>query len=293
MGPAQATSFAQQRDDKAGAQVNTSGLPLRDDSPSRACEGALAILRREGLVQVMQRGQGPTLHYTFRVLKALPLLRPDQVQRLCPGLQRDHGNWLDRYGIDAALYLSAFDSASSEEPSLDARSSPSPHLPSSTTPAPGAMQSPTTAAGAFDSATGGANGGTAAAGRAESVGARSTNNLSVQEDPLKKLWQAALAELRLQLPRHDIPWRTMHTRPFSLEDGALTVHVYYPAQHDFLHHRLTRTVGRVLGEVTDGRVREVRFVLVEKTSTPAVPPPSAARQTAQHGSDVFLSGRTE
>jgi hypothetical protein len=288
-----------QRPSAAPAGDATPGTDVHDDAPSRACEGALAVLRREGLVQVMQRGQGPTLNYTFRVCKALPLLWPDQVQRLCPGLQRDHGNWLDRYGIDAALYLSAFDPAEAGErgphkeegggegaspsPHLSGGggggegSPPSPHLsgvtlaPTDTAGAlpPGAMQAPTTDAGAAGSATGGPGCLTPAVGAAAPAGARSTNNPSDQEDPLKNLWQAALAELRLQLPRHDVPWRTMHTLPFRLEDGVLTVHVYYPAQHDFLHHRLTRTVGRVLGEVTHGRVSEVHFVLVEKDASPA------------------------
>ena len=278
------------QDDGGDAQDNPSNPAPRDDAPLRTCEGALAILRREGLVQVMQRGQGPTLHYTFRVLKALPLLRPDQVRRLCPGLQRDHGNWLDRYGIDAALYLSAFDASSgvgeatvappdgacvpaspaacTALPGGGARGeapAPSPHPLGATTPPTGP--------GAGGRATGGAGGHTAAAGAATPAGARSTNHPSIQEDPLKKVWQAALAELRLQLPRHDIPWRTMHTRPFQLEDGVLSVHVYHPRQHDFLHHRLARTVSRVLGEVTGGQVREVCFVLVEKTSTTGVPPP--------------------
>jgi len=76
--------------------------------------GALQVLRRERLVQVHCRGHGPTTHYTFRILKTLPLLRPDQVQRLSPKLQRDHALWLERYGIDTEQYAQAFDSQAGE-----------------------------------------------------------------------------------------------------------------------------------------------------------------------------------
>ena len=202
----------------------------RDASQRVGVRGALAVLRRERLVQVMPRGQGPTLHYTFRVLKSLPLLSPGQVQRLCPGLQRDHAAWLERYGIDPAAYHSAF----------------GPELPAdhSSTPEP-----PDDSAAATDH---------------PGDSRRSTKNSPSEQDPLEKLWKAALAELCLQCPRSQIPWRLMYTRLDGLQDGVLSVRVFYAFQHSFLQHRLTRIVGRVLSEVTHGQVHAVRFVLAEE-----------------------------
>jgi hypothetical protein len=46
--------------------------------------GALDVLRRERLVQVLRKGDGPISSYTFRVCKMLPVLRPEQVARLSP-----------------------------------------------------------------------------------------------------------------------------------------------------------------------------------------------------------------
>ena len=194
--------------------------------------GALSILRREHLVQVMPRGQGPTLHYTFRVLKSLPLLSPGQVQQLCPGLQRDHAAWLERYGIDPAAYHSAFG------PELPADHSSTPEPPddsSAATDHPGDSR-------------------------------RSTKNSPSEQDPLEKMWKAALAELCLQCPRSQIPWRLMYTRLDGLQDGVLSVRVFYAFQHSFLQHRLARIVERVLSEVTHGQVHAVRFVLDEDAS---------------------------
>ena len=79
-------------------------------------DGALDVLLRERLVQIRRDGEGHLSSYTFRVCRALPLLRPEQVARLCPSLQRDHARWLQRYGIDPAAYREAFESSVPVEP---------------------------------------------------------------------------------------------------------------------------------------------------------------------------------
>jgi len=70
----------------------------RGDGASRP--GALDILQRSGLVRVRRRGVGPMSSYDFTVRRVLPLLQPEQVARLSPGLQRDHALWLARHGAD-------------------------------------------------------------------------------------------------------------------------------------------------------------------------------------------------
>ncbi len=78
------------------------GRVRRDHGHERFVPGALQVLERERLVRVLgaesDRGadarRGAT--YIFRVRKSLPLLRPEQVARLSPSLQRDHARFLAR-----------------------------------------------------------------------------------------------------------------------------------------------------------------------------------------------------
>lgn len=96
------------------------GRVRRDHGRERFVPGALQVLEREGLVRVQgadasrgarvsrgaresrgarvshgaQVSHGAT--YIFRVRKSLPLLRPEQVSRLSPSLQRDHARFLAR-----------------------------------------------------------------------------------------------------------------------------------------------------------------------------------------------------
>ena len=58
--------------------------------------GALQVLQREGIVQLLDPAPGHEASYVFRVRKSLPLLRPEQVSRLSPALQRDHARFLAR-----------------------------------------------------------------------------------------------------------------------------------------------------------------------------------------------------
>ena len=90
------------------------GRVRRDHGRERFVPGALQVLERERLVRVLgaednhgphaTRGshatRGPDASrgatYVFRVRKSLPLLRPEQVARLSPSLQRDHVRFLSR-----------------------------------------------------------------------------------------------------------------------------------------------------------------------------------------------------
>ncbi len=224
-------------------------LASRSEAETRervGVRGALSVLRRERLVQVMQRGQGPTLHYTFRVLKSLPLLSPEQVQQLCPGLQRDHAAWLERYGIDAPTYLSAY--ASEDDIAAHGFQS-APAADNSSTP------EPSNDSAAASSQAGGSR--------------RSTKNPYSESDPMKKLRQALLSELCMQYPGSEMRSQFGRTKFEGVQDGVLSVRVFNACRYDFLQHRLARIVGRVLSEVTHCQVHAARFVLDESVSEKA------------------------
>jgi hypothetical protein len=202
--------------------------------------GALEVLRRERLVQVRRRGRGPTARYTFRLLKALPLLRPDQVAQLSPRLQYDHANWLERYGIDDAAYREAY----GEE-----------GAPSTLAVADGAAAVTTLAA--QDSTTAAPH--TPAAARNQRAAAPDSTNNPHKDDPIEKWWQDTLDSLRLQMLRHTFYTYFGHTRPVAWHDGELTIRAWSPQQRELLEHRLAPVVLRELTEASAGQVRSVRF----------------------------------
>lgn len=208
------------------------------DAVQTACEGALEVLRRERLLQVMAHGAGPTLQYTFRVCKALPLLSPEQVQRLCPGLRRDHARWLERYGIDAPAYQRAFLAPDDEAEACDQADAAAPDG------TPEAARS----TGADAHATGPAAGST---------------NHSIQSDPIQQWWQATLLELQLALLRSVYEANFRHTLPEGFEDGTLTLSTLHPGTCELLEHRFQPMLLRTLGEVSHGAVRALRFVTRE------------------------------
>jgi hypothetical protein len=199
--------------------------------------GALQVLRRERLVQVMRRGEGPLAEYTFRVLKTLPLLRPAQVQRLCPGLQRDHALWLERYGIDNTTYLQAFQDGRGDQP---------------VAPAQGIAPATSDTAGA--------------AACSAACAPASTNNTN-QEDQMKKWWLSALEEVKLQVSQHAFILCRSGTRPCRFQDGVLTIRASAEPQRDVLEARLAPLLERELRWVSHGEVQKVRFVLAETVTT--------------------------
>jgi len=212
-----------------------------DPTAQRRTLGALEVLRRERLVQVRRRGRGPMARYTFRVLKTLPLLRPEQVEHLSPKLQYDHANWLERYGVDDAAYRQAYE----EEVAPPAQSHGEMHAAGSTLAAPDTTAAVTAIA-------------VAASGEPASA-PDSTNNLH-KDNQMEKWWQDTLDSLRLQMLR--VPFHTYlgNTHPVAWQDGELTVRAVAPWQREFLEFRIAPLVLRELAEVSEGRVRSVRFV---------------------------------
>ncbi|MBC7233926.1 MAG: hypothetical protein H5T68_11880 [Chloroflexi bacterium] len=220
-------------------------------SPSRH-EGALDILHREGLVQVIRRGYGPTASYTFRVCKTLPLLRPEQVARLSPSLQRDHANWLERHGIGTPPCEEALAPAASPP-------SAAPHTtPIAPSPTPDASRpSPT------------------APNTARPV-LPLTNN-SREENLMNHWWQEALDELRLQLTRSAFETCLLRSKAHSFHDGVLMVQAPGDLAREKLQHRLAPLIRRVLLAVSDAQVQQVCFFSVGQQGTgqaAQVPPPA-------------------
>lgn len=66
----------------------------------RAQVGAVEILEREHVAQVIVKGTGPTTRYLFRIQEALPLLTPTQVGRLSPTLRQAHDRFIRQCQID-------------------------------------------------------------------------------------------------------------------------------------------------------------------------------------------------
>jgi len=205
------------------------------DRRTRPC-GALDVLRRERLVQVMRRGQGPTASYTFRVLKSLPLLRPEQVARLSPSLQRDHSTWLERYGIDAQTYHQACLQWASDQPSDAAGQTPAAaHI------TPAVSDNPEGALGNTGHAPG-------------------DMNNSKEKDLINNWWQETLTELRRQLTRSTFETCLLGTEACSFQDGVLTLKAPGALACEMLQHRLAPLVRRELVAVSEARVQQVRFV---------------------------------
>ena len=211
------------------------GRRRADGSPTgRRNDGALGILLREHVVSVRCRGRGPTLHYTFRVLKVLPLLRPDQVASLCPGLQLDHENWLERYGIDSQTYCDAF--------AADADADAAPDITSDgtgTTPGADGPQSD-------------APGSNGAAGR--------STKYTHLENPEEKWWLSVLSELQLSLSRSGFQTCLAGSRAVSFSDGVLTVVAPGKLAREILEERLVRVILPLATEMSRGAVSRVVFL---------------------------------
>jgi hypothetical protein len=212
-----------------GRTRNRNGAACRDI-------GALDVLRRERLVQVVRRSGGQMSSYTFRVLKTLPVLRPDQVARLSTRLQRDHRVWLQRRGIDLAAYDEAF-------PTLD------PAEPSARHPAARCTAAP---AITLIAATGTSP---CAQGTASAVPG-STNHPQEASLP-NHWWQDALTELQSQLTRSTFEICLLRTQVQSFRDGVLTLRAAGPLPRDFLQHRLLPLIQRTLHTASHGHVRQV------------------------------------
>jgi len=203
--------------------------------------GALRTLRSEGLVQVMVRGQGPTARYTFRILKALPPLRPSQLSLLSPRLQRDHALWLERFGIDNETYRQAFRTRSSAashhpNPSLATRY---PHpAPRTTTDATGT---------------------TRRAPRRAPLAQDSTNNTK-QKDQMNSWWKKTLSQLRLQLQYNTIESCLLCTKLVSFQDGTLTLEPRGKLAYAMIQRRLAPLILDELAWASNHEVQRLHIV---------------------------------
>ncbi len=207
-------------------------------TPRRRYPGALEVLRRERLVQVTHRGHGPTTRYTFRVLKALPLLRPEQVARLSPHLQRDHVAWMERYGIDPLTYRQALENAPSSQQQAPAAPDLTPAVPD---PTPVGSH-------------------TSGDGLRSSGPARCSTNNPQEEDVTEYWWKETAQELRPQLQHVLFQMCFPKAKVFSFHDGVLAVQAPSAAARDLLEHRLAMAVRRTLIAVSNGQVKQVRFL---------------------------------
>jgi len=220
--------------------------------------GALEALRSEGLVQVMVQGRGPTSRYTFRVLKRLPLLHPDQVALLSPKLQRDHALWLERFGIDEQAFHQAFQ----DEPSLtpqdtdDHTADSYPHAAPRTT-----GDAPRTRPRALRRA-GRARGG--------------TNNTN-QKEPMNNWWQKVMSALRLQLGYHTFEACLQCAELVSFQDGTLTLKPRGQLAYDMIERRLAPLLLDELAWASGNQVQHLRLLKPGETApSTASPPPVLA-----------------
>lgn len=243
----------------------------RKERESRGYAGALALLRHERLVQTIARGHGPNVRYVFRVLKQLPLLRPEQVARLSPRLQEDHANWLDRYGIAYEDYYDAFAPVDAARGSTSAEGQaaapPAPRArwgqgrPGTAAPrtppaAPraSAPRTPAAAPGADRAAPG--NGG--AAPRPTGDAPDETNNTS-SISLYQYWWEEALIVFRKQVGDLMVDAYLGKLQPIGLKDGIF----YLRAPKDSLAKEIpNRFAGclRLMVGISLGEVQEVRVI---------------------------------
>lgn len=251
----------------------TSGAQEAEQTSTRTGYiGALRTLRSERLVQVMLRGQGPTARYTFRVLKALPPLRPGQLSRLSPKLQRDHALWLERFGIDNETYDQAFKTESSPASQHPDHSLAAicPHpAPRTTTDAPST---------------------THRVPRRSPLAQDSTNNTK-QEDQMNTWWKRALAQLRLKLQGNTIETCLLCTKLVSFRGGTLTIQPRGKLAYTMIQRRLAPLLLNELAWASNHEVQRLHIVSPGDGSPvstdvladqPPANPPNTGKQECGH-----------
>jgi chromosomal replication initiator protein len=95
----------------------------------------------------------------------------------------------------------------------------------------------------------------------------------------ERLWQAALGQLQLEMPRATFDTWVRDAELLAHEDGAYIIGVQNAYARDWLEDRMLATVKRVLTGLA-GRTVEVRFVVwqgepADEPAAPAVPAPPA------------------
>ena len=202
----------------------------------RVQRGALDVLRHEGLVEVRRHGRGPTVHYSYRVRKRLPLLTAEQVARLSPTLQLDHSVWLERHGLGVA---------DEDGPGLVAGRPDA--------AAAGSSPAPAGVGGAVSATTGAAGG--------------STNNTQ-PTTPINQWWQAALMSLQAEVPLNAYRTVLLGVRPVDFAGGVLTLRAPSAPVAQALQARLLRLVVQALVEASDGQATGVLVTGPEAEARP-------------------------
>jgi chromosomal replication initiator protein len=109
----------------------------------------------------------------------------------------------------------------------------------------------------------------------------------------ERIWQAALGELQMGMPRAAYDTWVRDAELLAYEDGAFVVGVQNAYARDWLHDRMLATVKRVLTGLA-GRAVEVRFVVwqgdpEEAEPLPALPAPAPARPNG--AASTYLNSR--
>jgi chromosomal replication initiator protein len=103
----------------------------------------------------------------------------------------------------------------------------------------------------------------------------------------ERLWQAALGQLQVEMPRAAYETWVRDTELLAYEDGEFVVGVRNAFARDWLHDRLRPTVKQVLSGIA-GRTVEVRFVVWQQ---PAADPPPALSSVQAPKSQSQLNPR--
>jgi len=225
------------------------GRVRRDHGRERFVPGALQVLERERLVivlvvngnRVVEGNRGTTgrcgvqvsynATYAFRVRKSLPLLRPEQVARLSPSLQRDHARFLARAEASKKM--------------------------------PGALD---TSADAWDTDPDDADkgpdtGDSSPDDRDKEADTWDGTNNNYQEDQIKKddRWKDVVSELSLRLDPAVWDRLVKLTEAYvDAKEEVLTITCCDRYALDFLEHRYARFVQRAV-KLVYGQELELRF----------------------------------
>jgi len=88
----------------------------------------------------------------------------------------------------------------------------------------------------------------------------------------ERLWQAALGQLQVEMPRAKFETWIRDAELLSYEDGEFVIGVKNAFARDWLHDRLRPTIKQVLGGIA-GRTVDVRFVVWQQQAPVSAPTP--------------------
>ena len=192
----------------------------------------LARLRAEHLVADGPNEPGPRTRYIFRVVRELPLLRPEQVKTLSPALQRDHERWLFRYGVSTEAYQRAYQ-LPLPEPEGGAPGLITPGIAVFGEPPPGVAVPP--------------------------PGAAETANKTHELDLPKQWWSKTQEEMKLQLSPGLYRTTVEQAHVIAFGEGVLTLRCRAPIVRELMQFRMHRVLLSELTRASVGAVRDVRY----------------------------------